>query len=107
MTRRKLSHVIAAGILAALLMLPGPALAEVPHHRGPVDFWSWLAGFWGRGVASLESWSGLGLKVGPGIDPNGGVPPGSGGSTGQSVPTGGAISGATTGGSGPAIGTNG
>jgi len=103
MTRRKLSHVIAAGILAALLMLPGPALAEVPHHRGPVDFWSWLAGFWSRGVASLGSWSGPGLKAGLGIDPNGGTSTGSGGSTGQSTPAGGTSSGTTP---GNADGTN-
>jgi hypothetical protein len=103
MNRRKLSHVIAAGILVALLVLPGPALAEVPHHRGPADFWSWLAGFWSRGVASLGSSSGPGLKAGPGIDPNGGIPTGSGGSTGQSTPAGGTSSGTTPGDAG---GTN-
>ena len=83
MTRRKLSHVIAAGILAALLALPGPALAAAPHHRGPVvDLWSWLAGLWSRGVASLSlgSGNGVGQKAGLGIDPNGGTPTGSGGS---------------------------
>jgi hypothetical protein len=89
MNRRKLSHVIAAGILAALLALPGPALAQPVHHRGPVDFWSWLAGFWSRGSASLGSRSGLGLKQGLGIDPNGG------GSTGSTAPTG-TTSGVTT-----------
>jgi hypothetical protein len=103
MTRRKLSHVIAAGILAALLALPGPALAEVPHHRGPVDFWSWLAGFWSRGVASLGAGSGVGLKAGPGIDPNGGTPTGSGGSTEQSAPAAGTSSGTAPGDAG---GTN-
>lgn len=107
MNRRTLSHVIAAGILAALLVLPGPALAEVSHHRGPVDFWSWLAGFWSQGVSSLGSWSRLEQKAGPGIDPNGGVPPGSGGSTGQSNPTGGTTSGATVGYGSPGIGPNG
>ena len=98
MTRRKLSHVIAAGILAALLVLPGPALAAAPHHRGPVDFWSWLAGLWSRGVSSVGAGSGLGLKAGLGIDPNGGGSTGSGGSTGQSSPTGGTTSGVTVGG---------
>lgn len=92
MNRRKLSHVIAAGILAALLALPGPALAQSAHHRGPVDFWSWLAGIWSRGVASLGSGSGVGQKAGLGIDPNGGTQPGSGGSTGQSTPAGGTSS---------------
>ncbi|MFL6262508.1 MAG: hypothetical protein ACJ76Y_22655 [Thermoanaerobaculia bacterium] len=103
MNRRKLSHVIAAGILAALLALPGPALAAQPtHHRGPVDFWSWLAGFWSRGVSSLGSGSGLQQKAGLGIDPNGGTSTGSGGSTGQSVPAGG-----TTSDAGPGIDPNG
>src|SRR3954452_1599880 len=83
MNRRKLSHVIAAGILAALLVLPGPAMAQSTHNRGPVDFWSWLAGFWSRGMSSLGAGSGLGMKQGLGIDPNGGAPTGSGGSTGQ------------------------
>lgn len=101
MNRRKLSHIIAAGILAALLVLPGPAVAQSAHHRGPVDFWSWLAGFWSRGVSSLGSRSGLGLKQGIGIDPNGGGSTGSGGSTGQSAPTGGTTSGATGGDAGP------
>jgi hypothetical protein len=90
MNRRKLSHVIVAGILAALLVLPGPALAQSTHHRGPVDFWSWLAGLWSRGVSTLGSGSGLGQKAGLGIDPNGG-----GGSTGSSAPTG-TTSGATS-----------
>jgi len=89
MNRRKLSHVIVAGILAALLVLPGPALAQATHHRGPVDFWSWLAGLWSRGVSTLGSGSGIGLKQCLGIDPN------CGGSTGSSTPTG-TTSGATT-----------
>src|SRR4051794_8047885 len=89
MNRRKLSHVIAAGILAALLALPGPALAQPNHHRGPVDFWSWLAGIWSQGISSLGTGSGMGQKAGLGIDPNGGTSAGSGGSTGQSAPTGG------------------
>src|SRR5947199_1221976 len=98
MTRRKLSHVIAAGILATLLALPGPALAAAPHHRGPaVDFWSWLAGLWSQGVASLGSGSGVGQKAGLGIDPNGGTPTGSGGSAD------GAASSTTPGGQGHGI----
>lgn len=107
MTRRKLSHAIAAGILAALLVLPGPALAQSTHHRSSTDLWSWLAGLWSRGVSSLGSRSGLGLKVGPGIDPNGGGSTGSGGSTGQSSPTGGTTSGVTSGGADVGGGPNG
>jgi hypothetical protein len=103
MNRRKLSHVIAAGILAALLVLPGPALAQSTHHRSPVDFWSWLAGW----ISNLGSWSGSVQKVGPGVDPNGGGSTGSGGSTGQSALTGGTTSGATGGGTGPGTEQNG
>jgi hypothetical protein len=97
MNRRKLSHVTAAGLLAALLMLPGPALAQPPHHRASVDLWSWLAGAWQRGMVSLgvggvREKQGLGIdpngeKAGPGIDPNGGkaglgIDPNGSGSTG-------------------------
>ena len=91
MNRRKLSHVTAAGLLAALLMLPGPALAQSPHHRVSGDLWSWLAGAWQRGMVSLGV-GGLGEKAGEkqglGIDPNGGAPTGQGGATGQNAPTG-------------------
>lgn len=106
MNRRKLSHVIAAGILAALLVLPGPAAAQSTHHRGPVDFWSWLAGFWSWGSLSGGSSAGSVRKAGLGIDPNG-APTGSGGSTGQSTPTGGTTSGATVGDVDPGIDPNG
>jgi hypothetical protein len=93
MNRRKLFHVIAVGLLVGLLMVPGAALAQPAHHvRGPVDFWSWLAGFWGGGVSGLRLPSGLEQKQGLGIDPNGGTSVGQGGATGQSTPTG-AISG--------------
>jgi len=106
MNRRKLSHVIAAGILAALLALPGPAGAQSIHHRGSgsVDFWSWLAGFWSWGGSGGGGRSGSVRKVGPGIDPNGGGN-GSGGSTGQSAPTG--DSGAWIGGAGLGVASNG
>src|SRR4051794_38717454 len=86
MNRRKLSHVIAAGMLAALLAMPGPVMATTNRDHGPVDLWSWLAGLWSRGTASLGLSSGLEEKAGPGIDPNGGSPAGSGGSTSQSTP---------------------
>jgi hypothetical protein len=86
MNRRKLSHVTAAGLLAALLMLPGPALAQSTHHRASADLWSWLAGAWQRGMVSLGV-GGL-EKGGMEIDPNGGAPKGQGGATGSSTPTG-------------------
>jgi len=76
MTRRKLSHVIAAGILAALLALPGPALAEVPRaHTASV--WQLLAKLWRHEVDALLHRDRLLRKEGYGIDPNGGKPTGS------------------------------
>ena len=96
MNRRKLSHVIAAGLLAGLLGFPGAALAQ-PVHRGvTADLWSWLAGFWSRGVTGLRVPSGMEQKAGPGIDPNGGNPPSSGGATVQGTPTGSPTSGSTS-----------
>ena len=83
MNRRRLSHVIAAGLLAGLLGLPGSALAQ-PVHRGvPADLWSWFAGFWSRGMVrqSVHVPRALEEKAGLGIDPNGGKPAGSGGTT--------------------------
>ena len=75
MTRRTLPHVIAAGLLTALLLLPGPAMAQpLPHRASVVELWSWLAGFWSRGVESLEGEMGMRTKGGPGIDPNGAAP---------------------------------
>jgi len=76
MTRRKLSHVIAAGILAALLALPGPALAAAPQVRS-VSIWHSLAKLWHREFATLLHWDGLLRKEGYGIDPNGAKPTGS------------------------------
>lgn len=86
MNRRKLSHVVAAGILAALLMLPGPVMAQPTHHRVPVDLWSWLAGLWGREVSGLGAGGVQGQKAGLGIDPNGGTPTGPSKATGPSTP---------------------
>ena len=90
MNRRKLSHVIAAGILAALLALPGPALAQGTHSRGAAGILEWLAGLWERTMAAQGAWVGPLQKAGPGIDPNGGKPAGTGGTTGS---TGGTVTG--------------
>jgi hypothetical protein len=75
MNRRKLSHVIAAGILAALLVLPGPALAEARRvHDASV--WKSLAKLWQHELAAALS-KGRVRKEGYGIDPNGSKPAGS------------------------------
>ncbi len=80
MNRRKLSHVIAAGALAALLVLPGAALAQPNHHRGaPVDLWSWLAGFWKLGNLVSGSGEGAGTKSRSGDRSERRRPPGIGG----------------------------
>jgi hypothetical protein len=76
MNRRKLSHVIAAGILAGLLVLPGPALAEALRGR-EVSLWQSLAKLWQHELAVLLSKDRLLRKEGYGIDPNGGKPTGS------------------------------
>lgn len=58
MNQRKLSHVMAAGILAALLVLPAAAWAAPAHEHSPAaGAWSWLNGLWGRGVSFLLNWA--------------------------------------------------
>lgn len=74
MNRRKLSHVIAAGILAALLVLPGPALAEA-HRAYDVSVWQSLAKLWQRELAVLSP-DRIFRKEGYGLDPNGNKPTG-------------------------------
>jgi hypothetical protein len=79
MNRRKLSHIIAAGILAALLALPGPAGAGTPRAQD-LNIWQSLAKLWQNELAALQ-WDGLHRKEGYGIDPNGGKPTGSNSTT--------------------------
>lgn len=76
MNRRKLSHVIAAGILAVLLALPGPAGAEAPRAHTQ-SIWQSLAKHWQLELAALLQRAGVPRKEGYGIDPNGGKPIGS------------------------------
>jgi hypothetical protein len=81
MNRRKLSHVIAVGVLAVLLTLPGTALAQGRRTRGPASVSDWLTCLWQRGISVLLPGSQVIEKLGPGIDPNGGKPTGAGGTT--------------------------
>ncbi|HEY4563162.1 MAG TPA: hypothetical protein VIJ36_09295 [Thermoanaerobaculia bacterium] len=76
MNRRKLSHVIAAGILAALLVLPGPALAEALGTHD-VSVWQSIAKLWQHELAAALSKGRVFRKEGYGIDPNGSKPAGS------------------------------
>lgn len=55
MNRQKLSQRIAAGILAALLVLPGAAWAQPTDTRGPAGLLEWLARLWQEGVSVLWS----------------------------------------------------
>lgn len=74
MRQRKLSHVIVAGILLALLTLPAPVHAAT-QARGTIELWDWLAGVWERGIAALAVWDGGTEKAGLGSDPDGATAP--------------------------------
>ena len=74
MNRRKLPHVVAVGVLATLLALPGPALAA-PSRVKTSDakgHWQWLVKLLPPEFSVMLSGNGLFQKEGPGIDPNGG-----------------------------------
>lgn len=85
MTERKLSRIIAAGILATVLALPTPAHATFNRTRGPVSVWEWMARAWERGISALVPERGVERKEGYGIDPNGGRPAGQGQSVGTDL----------------------
>ena len=70
MKDRRISRVVVAGLLLAVLALPMPARAEAVD-RGSLDrTWSWLARLWEQGISAL--WSADGdPDQGHGIDPNG------------------------------------
>lgn len=53
MNRQKLSQRIAAGILAALLVLPGAAWAQPIGIHDPAGFLEWLSSLWQSGVSLL------------------------------------------------------
>ena len=75
MTQRKLSRIIAAGLLTATLALPAQAHAAATRTRGPVNVWEWIARVWERGISAVVPESGAGPKQGPGFDPNGSKAP--------------------------------
>ena len=76
MNRRKLSYVIATGILAALLVLPGPVVAKSPPNQD-ISVWKSLTKFWQHELAAILSGNRIFRKEGYGIDPNGSKPAGS------------------------------
>lgn len=86
MSQRTVQRIAAAGALALLLALAGPARAEAGE---PGGVWRWLAGFWEGGASILRVETGEGdwrsiTKQGFGLDPDGRTSPGRSTSTGQS-----------------------
>jgi hypothetical protein len=71
MNPRKLSRVIASGMLMALLALPVPAQAATIRTPGPAGVWEWMVQVWQRGVSAVVPGHGVERKQGPGFDPNG------------------------------------
>jgi hypothetical protein len=70
MSHRKLSRMITAGTLAALLMLPGIARADTGAGE-PSGVWQWMVSLLEEGVSALWA-AGEAPNAGPGFDPNGG-----------------------------------
>lgn len=66
----RISRVVVAGLLLAVLALPMPARAEAVGRSNLDGAWSWLASLWERGISALWSASGD-PDQGHGIDPNG------------------------------------
>ena len=75
MNRQKLSRRIAAGILAALLVLPGAAWAQPTDTRGPASLLEWLAHLWQSGVSILWSADEAPADDDPGSTPASETPP--------------------------------
>lgn len=87
MSQRTVQRIAAAGALALLLALAGPAWAEAREPGKGV--WRWLAAFWEDGASILWTRTGEAdrrstTKQGFGLDPDGQTGPGPGGSTSQS-----------------------
>lgn len=66
---RKLSHIMAVRILAALLALPTVAWAAPVHARGAAGAWNWLAGLLQKGASFLLD----GIETAPDRDPDSGL----------------------------------
>lgn len=70
MKNRKLSRIVAAGLLAAVLGAPGIARADGGREAGSIGAWEWLVSLWNEGVAALWSGSDKEPKPGAGIVPS-------------------------------------
>lgn len=69
MNHRKLSRLVAAGALTALLALPAIARADVASAAESGGFWKWISNVWQQGISAIWAES----EAGPGFDPNGGA----------------------------------
>lgn len=72
MKNRKLSHAVAAGLLATVLGVPGIARAEGGREAGSIGAWEWLVSLWEEGVSALWAGSEKPPQPEPGILPGGG-----------------------------------
>lgn len=78
MNQRTIRRAITAGVLAAVLALPGPVHAAGPGNSGSANLWDWLSSLWERGIFVLWPLSAASGSAGPGgsgpgADPNGGT----------------------------------
>lgn len=94
MKNRKLSQLVVAGLLAAVLGVPGIARAEGGREAGSIGAWEWLVSLWEEGVSAL--WAGSQTDQGLGVDPNGGEGAGSEGDAGPGVDPNGGGAGSQT-----------
>jgi hypothetical protein len=69
MKNRKLSQWVAAGLLAAVLGVPGIARAEGGREAGSIGAWEWLVSLWEEGVSALWSGSEKPPQPEPGVGP--------------------------------------
>lgn len=74
MNQRTIRRAITAGVLAAVLALPGPVHAANPGHGGSANLWDWLSSLWERGISALWPLSAASgsSETGSGANPDGG-----------------------------------
>ena len=72
MKNRKLSRMIAAGLLAAVLGAPGIARADEGREAGSIGAWEWLVSLWEEGISAVWAGSEKPPQPEPGIVPGDG-----------------------------------
>ena len=107
MSRRVISRLVLAGVIATLLAFAHPVRAEAAELASPRLLWDWLAGLWETGISALEAGSQPAIdKDGPGVASTGVASTGTttqGGSTSSTPPP----TGSSQGDAGPGIDPNG